>query len=112
MSEPAKLPLADLVRAAERELAMRRRVYPNWVASGRMKQDAADHELQAMQQIVDVLAMFQRFEAPIRDCIRRRLADIRAIDRHPAVEAAREAWPEAEFILHDLPTEHETERAP
>lgn len=102
MSDPAKLNLDDLIRAAERELAMRERVYPKWITAGRMTQAAADFELQAMRQIADVLIMFQRFEAPIRDCISRRLADIRAIDRHPAVEAVREAFPEAELIIHDL----------
>lgn len=104
MSEAAKLPIDDLVRAAERELAMRERVYPKWVADKRMTQAAADHEIRAMRQIVDTLVLFQRFRQPIFDCVTRRLAELRAIERHPAAEAIRDAFPEAEFIIHDLPT--------
>ena len=104
MSELAKLPIDDLVRAAERELAMRERVYPNWVNGGRMTAEKAAHEIQAMRQIVETMLLFQRFRQPIFDTVTRRLADIRAIDRHPAVEAIRDAFPGAEIIIHDLPS--------
>lgn len=42
----------DLIACAERELKMRRRVYPKWVAIRRMKQEEADHELAAMSAII------------------------------------------------------------
>lgn len=48
--------LTDQLAAARRELGMRRRVYPRQVASGRMTQAAADHEIACMQAIVDTLA--------------------------------------------------------
>lgn len=38
---------------AKRELAMRRRVYPKWVDSGRMSQDKANHEIAAMTAILE-----------------------------------------------------------
>lgn len=44
-----------MIACARRELAMRKNVYPKWVASGRMKQDAADKEIAAMQAIHDEL---------------------------------------------------------
>lgn len=38
---------------ARRELAMRRRVYPKWVESGRMTQETADREIACMAQIAE-----------------------------------------------------------
>jgi hypothetical protein len=102
MTDAVKLPIADLVRAAERELAMRERVYPGWVRGERMTADKAAHEIQAMRQIAEVLAIFQRFEVPLRACIRQRLADLKEFDRHPAVENIRDAFPDAELIVHEL----------
>ena len=37
--------------AAEREVKMRRRVYPRWVAQGRMTQAEADHQIRVMEAI-------------------------------------------------------------
>jgi hypothetical protein len=36
---------------AEREVKQRRRVYPRWVADGRMKQDFADQQISMMEEI-------------------------------------------------------------
>ena len=47
--------LKDQLDCARRELALRRNVYPKWVASGRMTQAKADHETQAMAAIVATL---------------------------------------------------------
>lgn len=44
----------ELVRAAERELSMRQRVYPRWVEAKRMSQAKADHEIACMTAIVDL----------------------------------------------------------
>jgi hypothetical protein len=38
---------------AERELGMRRRVYPGWVRQGRMAEAKAEAEIAAMQAIAD-----------------------------------------------------------
>lgn len=48
----AVVPLTEQIKCAKRELALRQRVYPKWVRDGRMKREAADHELAAMQAIV------------------------------------------------------------
>jgi hypothetical protein len=39
--------------AAKREVAMRKRVYPSWVKSGKMKQHMADYQIAVMQEIAD-----------------------------------------------------------
>jgi hypothetical protein len=41
----------DKQKEAEREVAMRRNVYPKWIAAGRMKQDEADRRVAVMEQI-------------------------------------------------------------
>lgn len=48
--------IQEQVACAKRELAMRRRVYPNWVASGRMTQDKAEYEIACMDEIITTLA--------------------------------------------------------
>lgn len=42
----------DKIAALRREMALRERVYPKWIASGRMKQSKADHELAVMRAIL------------------------------------------------------------
>jgi hypothetical protein len=34
---------------------MRRRVYPSWAAKGRMSQATADHEIAAMEAVLETL---------------------------------------------------------
>ena len=45
MSEPT---LEQQITCLKREIAMRKNVYPKWVASKRMKQEDADREIAAM----------------------------------------------------------------
>lgn len=54
MSAPA-VPLADQVACLERELGLRRRVYPRLVQQGRLTQDAADRELARMAAALDTV---------------------------------------------------------
>jgi signal recognition particle subunit SEC65 len=53
MNEPT---LDEMVACAERELAMRERVYPRWVESGKMTADKAEKETQCMKHIASFLA--------------------------------------------------------
>lgn len=53
MSAPVSL--QDQLECAKRELAMRRRVYPKFVDSGRMTPRSAEREIRAMSAIVDTL---------------------------------------------------------
>jgi hypothetical protein len=58
--------LSEQLRAAKRELAMRERVYPKWVAASKMKQDAADNEIHAMRAICRTLQALVNFGAELR----------------------------------------------
>ncbi len=44
---------AEKLKSVERELGMRRQVYPRRVAEGKMKQEAADREIAVMEAIAD-----------------------------------------------------------
>jgi hypothetical protein len=47
---------ADKAKCARREVGLRRRAYPRWVANGTLTQAAADREIAMMQEIADDLA--------------------------------------------------------
>jgi hypothetical protein len=51
--------LYQQIKAAEREAAMRRRVYTRRVATGNMRQETADLEIAAMDAIVDTLRLLR-----------------------------------------------------
>ena len=61
------MPLPDLLTCAKRELALRKGTYPKWVASGRMKPDAAKHEIDCMEGIVERLRMLLHLEEASQD---------------------------------------------
>jgi hypothetical protein len=45
----------DMIGCAKRELLMRKRVYPRWVADDRMTQEKADQEIAFMAAILEHL---------------------------------------------------------
>lgn len=47
--------LNDLLGCARRELALRQRVYPKWVAKGSMSEKKAEKEIAQMRAVVDFL---------------------------------------------------------
>jgi hypothetical protein len=47
--------LEEKIACLEREVRMRKRVYPRWVEAGRMQPAQAEHEMQCMQAIIDDL---------------------------------------------------------
>jgi hypothetical protein len=47
--------LEDQIKCVQREIGMRERVYPRWVANGKMSPQKADHELEAMQAVLATL---------------------------------------------------------
>jgi hypothetical protein len=47
--------LAEQIACVERELAMRRRVYPRWVGRGQMKPGAAEEEIRRMEAVLETL---------------------------------------------------------
>ena len=52
--------IEDQIKAVEREISMRRRVYPNWVASKRMSKEKADKEIAAMEAVLETLKEVQK----------------------------------------------------
>jgi hypothetical protein len=55
----APLGIGAQIACVRREIAMRERVYPSFVARGKMKSSAAEYELRAMR---DVLATLERIQ--------------------------------------------------
>lgn len=45
----------ELQAIAEREVRMRERVYPRWVAGGKMKPEKAEREIAGMKRIAEIL---------------------------------------------------------
>jgi hypothetical protein len=54
---PAAVSLPRQVECLEREVRVRERTYPRWVAGGRMSQARADEELAAMRAALDTLCL-------------------------------------------------------
>ena len=52
--------LDDMIRCADREVAMRKRVYPEWVNDGRMSWDKAEHEIECMEAIAEKLKTLRK----------------------------------------------------
>lgn len=52
--------LDDQIACARRELALRKRVYPNWVTAKRMNPLKAENEIDAMAAIVATLEGLKR----------------------------------------------------
>ena len=52
---PQDARFADWIAELERELTMRRRLYPRWVANGKMKQEAADRRIRVMEELLDYM---------------------------------------------------------
>lgn len=55
---------AELLECVDRELRMRSRVYPSWVARGRLKQETADREIARMRAVRQVLEKLPGDAAP------------------------------------------------
>lgn len=57
---------ADKLACVQRELALRKRVYPRWVLAGKMTQEKADRETALMEEIVeDYRRICRKSELPL-----------------------------------------------
>jgi hypothetical protein len=45
----------ELIKEQRRELAMRKRVYPAWVAQGKLDAKTAEFRIQAIEQTIEIL---------------------------------------------------------
>ena len=52
MSDLLGISLHEMIVCIEREIAMRRRVYPRWVDAGKMKMDRAEREIEVMEAVL------------------------------------------------------------
>lgn len=57
MDQP--ITLEQQIASVQREIGMRKRVYPSWVSKGKMKQAQADHEIAAMEAALATLKRVQ-----------------------------------------------------
>ncbi len=55
MAKAPSIPLETQLACVSREVALRERVYPRWVAAGRMTQAKADAEIAAMKAVEQTL---------------------------------------------------------
>lgn len=60
---PADVSLEDQLACVDRELAMRRKVYPRWVKNGKLTQAAADLEILKMRGVRRALIRRAALEA-------------------------------------------------
>lgn len=61
----APIPVDSQIASVNREITLRRRVYPKWVADGRMSQRKADDEIAAMTAVVASLEEIRRLRASL-----------------------------------------------
>ncbi len=54
----------DFRRCINRELGFRKKVYPKWVAAGKMKQEQADFELKVMSEMKNYFDYLQIHTEP------------------------------------------------
>lgn len=59
MSDLLPLTVADQIKCVEREIAMRKRVYPRWVETGKMKLDQSEYQIAAMEAVLATLKGMQ-----------------------------------------------------
>ena len=49
----------EMLREVEREIALRRRVYPRWVEAGRLKLDRAERQIAVLEAVAALLARIE-----------------------------------------------------
>jgi hypothetical protein len=62
-----KITFRDKEACARRELEYRKRVYPRWIAAGKLKQAEADRQIEIMAAIVEDYAKAAELEMSGRD---------------------------------------------
>lgn len=58
----AAVPYADQLKEVRRELALRKRKYPEWVAKGTLTQSAADKHMELMKAVAETLEPLAKSE--------------------------------------------------
>lgn len=106
----APVPIEAQIAEVERELGMRARVYPGFVARGKMDQVTADVHMARMAAALASLRMIEKHKDGLRELIKYlRSADLQpgempsaeeaqALMAHPAVQELVRHFPEAELV--------------
>jgi hypothetical protein len=58
------VPLAEQIACVRREISMRARVYPRWIAAGKMSAEGAAREQTAMSAVLQTLVEVEREQNP------------------------------------------------
>jgi len=66
----AAVPLADQLAAVNREIGLRRRVYPGWVRQKKMTEGQANAEIAAMEAVAETLRALSGCEPAQKDLLR------------------------------------------
>lgn len=53
--------LVEQIRAVRREIDYRKRLYPKWVAEGRLEQKEADYQIEVMEYVLNSLTALLDF---------------------------------------------------
>lgn len=54
--------ITEQIKGVRREIDYRKRLYPKWVADGRMKQKEADYQIELMEYVVNTLQAVLEFQ--------------------------------------------------
>lgn len=57
--------LDEMIKEADREVALRKKCYPQWVQTGKINQVDANYRLEVMEWIVDTLKDLKEFQNKI-----------------------------------------------
>jgi len=83
--------IADQIECVAREIAMRERVYPNFVRSGKKSQGDADAEIAKMRAVLRTLEWLRENEQFIKS----KVEIIASVEEEAAVREVRRAFPDA-----------------
>jgi hypothetical protein len=67
LSDARRIPLEEQIACVKRELMLRRRNYPKWIAAGTMTQQRAAEQIELMEAVHDELERIRKDESPERD---------------------------------------------
>lgn len=107
MSVTAKVPLHELVDAAQRELAMRHRVYPGRIKAGKMTEAEAAVEIDRMRALRDLARFVMEHEDVIRAAVGRHLEARRIAENDAAAQLVMTGLDAVPVEIREIAQDHE-----
>lgn len=68
-----KITLKDQIKCVRREVVMRTTYYPNLIRAGKLRERDAEHELAAMEAVLETLEALERGEQATRELFKSRI---------------------------------------